>query len=220
MSIYIRNLEHSVVIPSGKERLNGFLYISAEAKGIVLFAHGRGSSRFSVRNQYVAHALNAANHGTLLFDLLTPEDEVTDIQTREFRFNINLLVTRLMDASIWCKKELASEHLTIGFFGSSTGGGAALVAAAEKPDLIKAVVSRGGRPDLAGKHLPKVKAPSLLIVGSKDETVIELNKDAMSHMACKKQLEIVHGASHLFEEPGTLEEVSNLAIQWFDDYLS
>ncbi len=217
MKNYTVDLVHTVVIPSAKSHLNGLLYIPKETKSMVLFVHGSGSSRLSPRNQHVAKILNAGNHATLLFDLLTPEEDVIDNITRELRFDINLLATRLIDATRWCVNEFP--ELTIGYFGASTGGGAALVAAARESTVVKAVVSRGGRPDLAREYLPRVKAPTLLIVGGHDEVVIELNQMAMSKMTCLSQLDIVPGATHLFEEPGTLEEVAGLAKKWFDQYL-
>ncbi len=219
MNNYTVDLEHSVTIPSGKSFLEGILYIPNKAKSIVLFVHGSGSSRFSTRNQYVAQILNRANHATLLFDLLTPEEDIIDNITREFRFDIKLLASRLLNVTHWCLSELDSHQLSLGYFGASTGGGAALVAAAQETDLVNAVVSRGGRPDLADEALPHVKAPTLLIVGGNDEVVIELNQAAQSQMTCVCQLEIVPGATHLFEEPGTLDEVARLAKEWFDRYL-
>ncbi|MCL9684960.1 dienelactone hydrolase family protein [Legionella maioricensis] len=217
MKNYAVDTEHTVVIPSSKSHLNGLLYIPKGTESMVLFVHGSGSSRLSTRNQYVAKALNTGNHATLLFDLLTPAEEVIDNLTRELRFDINLLATRLIDVTHWCIKEFP--QLAIGYFGASTGGGAALVAAAQTPAIVKAVVSRGGRPDLAKEYLSRVKAPTLLIVGGHDEVVIELNQMAMSKMTCVTQLDIVPGATHLFEEPGTLEEVADLAKIWFDHYL-
>lgn len=211
--------EHPVIIPSKNVHLDGILHIPKEARGLVLFVHGSGSSRFSVRNKQVAHVLNEARHATLLFDLLTPEEEIVDTQTRELRFDIEFLAARLIDATDWCIEQLVTHNLTIGYFGSSTGGGAALCAAAEKTDIVKAVVSRGGRPDLAGESLARVEAPTLLIVGGNDEAVIEMNKSAMSKMHCIKKIEIVPGATHLFEETGTLDKVSQLATMWFSKYL-
>ena len=212
-------MAQDVFIPSDKMQLNGILHIPDNASGIVLFVHGSGSSRFSTRNQYVATLLNQANLATLLFDLLTPEEDIIDTRTREFRFDIGLLASRLLSATDWCTSNPATKQLNIGYFGASTGGGAALVAAANKPDNVKAVVSRGGRPDLAGSALPHVKAPSLLIVGGEDKAVIEMNKTAMAAMKCIKKLDIVPGATHLFEEPGTLDEVARLTKAWFIHYL-
>ncbi|QDP71937.1 alpha/beta hydrolase [Legionella israelensis] len=220
MPNYKSDTGHSIHIPTGDAELAGILYIPKEAKGMVLFVHGSGSSRLSKRNQHVAKVLNEGNLATLLFDLLTPQEEDIDIYTREFRFDIPFLASRLVDTTQWCLKEFSQQPLSIGYFGSSTGGGAALVAAAKETDTIKAVVSRGGRPDLAGESLPKVKAPTLLIVGGQDETVIEMNKAAKSEMTCPVSLEIVPGATHLFEEPGTLDEVARLAREWFLKHLS
>lgn len=212
--------EHSITIPSGINQLDGLLYIPKQASGLVLFVHGSGSSRFSTRNQFVARCLNEANLATLLFDLLTPEEERIDSLTREFRFNVQLLTSRLVDVTKWCQTQPVLCPLKIGYFGASTGGGAALVAAATLPDAVHAVVSRGGRPDLAAESLSQVLAPSLLIVGGFDPVVIELNQSAMSQMNCMKQLKIVPGATHLFEEPGTLDEVAHLAKDWFLFYLN
>jgi len=193
--------------------LEGDLLVPAGAPGIVLFAHGSGSSRFSSRNRYVAQVLREGGLGTLLIDLLTASEEAIDERTRHLRFDIDLLARRLVDAAQWL------DTPSVGLFGASTGGGAALVAAAQLPDRIKAVVSRGGRPDLAGDALPRVKAPTLLIVGGHDEPVIELNEEAYDRMTCERKLEIVPGATHLFEEPGTLEHVARLARDWFVKYL-
>jgi len=199
--------------------LEGNLIIPAGANGVVLFAHGSGSSRFSARNHHVAGVLRKqGNLATLLIDLLTAEEELVDTRTAHLRFDIDLLADRLVGTSDWLARERA--ELNIGLFGASTGGGAALVAAARVPDRIKAVVSRGGRPDLAGGALPKVKAPTLLIVGGDDTPVIQMNQEAYDRMTAVKKLIIVPGASHLFEEPGTLEEVARLATDWFKKYLS
>ena len=206
-----------VYIRSGAVQLQGDLNISAGARGVVLFAHGSGSSRHSPRNQFVARTIREAGVGTLLFDLLTAEEEAVDIHTRHLRFDIGLLADRLIDATDWIKGEF--DYLSVGYFGSSTGGGAALVAAAEVGDRVGAVVSRGGRPDLAGQALPKVKSPTLLIVGGLDYQVIEMNEAAFARMRCEKELKIVPGATHLFEEPGTLEEVARLAADWFGRHL-
>jgi putative phosphoribosyl transferase len=204
-----------VRIVSGPTTLRGNLTIPQTAIALVLFAHGSGSSRHSPRNQFVAQTLNQSGLATLLFDLLTPEEELIDARTAEHRFNINLLAERLVYATDWATREEETRALPIGYFGSSTGGGAALVAAAELPDIVGAVVSRGGRPDLAGDALPKVQAPTLLIVGGKDPTVIKLNEEAGSRIHCEVKLEIVPGATHLFEEPGALERVAQLASDWF-----
>jgi putative phosphoribosyl transferase len=202
-------------IPSGRVLLEGELLIPQGATGVVLFAHGSGSSRHSPRNQFVARTIREAGVGTLLFDLLTQEEEVVDINTRHLRFDIGLLAVRLVDATNWIRREPDTFPLRVGFFGSSTGGGAALVAAAALGDEIGAVISRGGRPDLAGGALSKVKSPTLLIVGSLDQAVIRMNEDAFRQLRCDKELRIVSGATHLFEEPGKLEEVARLAAEWF-----
>jgi putative phosphoribosyl transferase len=182
---------------------------------LVLFVHGSGSSRHSPRNQFVAQQLNAAGLATLLFDLLTREEEAVDVRTAQHRFDISLLAERLVHATRWAIQEPSTHELRIGYFGSSTGGGAALVAAAELAHDTGAVVSRGGRPDLAGEALPRVQAPTLLIVGGEDDVVIDLNQRALAQLRCEAQLEIVPGASHLFEEPGTLDRVAQLAADWF-----
>src|SRR5713101_3054844 len=206
---------NEVRIPAGRAILDGNLTIVSQTKGLVLFAHGSGSSRHSPRNQFVARTLNDAGLATLLFDLLTPEEESVDLYTREHRFDISLLAERLVHATNWAKQQEETKDFNIGYFGSSTGGGAALVAAAELPEEVGAVVSRGGRPDLAGEALPKVKAPTLLIVGGRDDIVIELNEQARDQMRCEVKLEIIPGATHLFEEPGALERVAQLASDWF-----
>src|SRR5512132_413066 len=199
-----------VQIPAGRAVLSGNLTIAENPMALVLFAHGSGSSRHSPRNQFVARTLNRAGLGTLLFDLLTPEEEALDIYTREHRFNIGLLAERLVHATKWAGQQEETRDLPIGYFGSSTGAAAALVAAAELPPDVRAVVSRGGRPDLAGDALPKVQAPTLLIVGGLDEVVIDLNRSAAGRMSCERRLEIVPGASHLFQEGGTLEAAAKL----------
>ena len=204
-----------VQIPAGRAVLSGNLTIPENALALVLFAHGSGSSRHSPRNQFVARTLNGGGLGTLLFDLLTPEEEALDIYTREHRFNIGLLAERLVHATNWTRQQDQLRDLRIGYFGSSTGGAAALVAAAELPQDVDAVVSRGGRPDLAGDALPEVQAPTLLIVGANDDIVIELNEMARDQMRCEVKLEIIPGATHLFEEPGALEQVAKLASDWF-----
>jgi putative phosphoribosyl transferase len=202
-------------IPTGRAVLSGNLTIPENAMALVLFAHGSGSSRHSPRNQFVARTLNRAGLGTLLFDLLTPEEEALDIYTREHRFNIGLLAERLVHATNWARQQEKMRDLRIGYFGSSTGGAAALVGAAELRQEVDAVVSRGGRPDLAGDALPKVQAPTLLIVGGNDDIVIELNEMARDQIRCEVKLEIIPGATHLFEEPGALEQVAKLASDWF-----
>ena len=208
-----------VQIPAGRAVLSGNLTIPENAMALVLFAHGSGSSRHSPRNQFVARTLNRAGLGTLLFDLLTPDEEALDIYTREHRFNISLLAERLVHATKWARQQGETRDLRIGYFGSSTGGAAALVAAAELPQDVGAVVSRGGRPDLAGDALPKVQAPTLLIVGGNDDIVIELNEMARDQMRCEVRVEIIPGATHLFEEAGALEHVAKLASDWFVDHI-
>jgi putative phosphoribosyl transferase len=220
---------NAVRIPAGRATLDGDLTIVrhgesvrrriGQAKALILFAHGSGSSRHSPRNQTVARTLNQAGLSTLLFDLLTPEEESVDLYTREHRFDINLLADRLVHATKWAKQQKKTQDLRIDYFGSSTGGGAALVAAAELPDEIATVVSRGGRPDLAGDALAKVKAPTLLIVGGEDRVVIELNEQARAQMKCDCKIDIVPGATHLFEEPGALEKVAKLASDWFLNHI-
>ena len=207
-------------IPTGRAVLSGNLTIPENANALVLFAHGSGSSRHSPRNQFVARTMNRAGLGTLLFDLLTPEEEARDSYTREHRFNISLLAERLVHATKWSRQQDEMRDLRIGYFGSSTGGAAALVGAAELPQDVGAVVSRGGRPDLAGDALPKVQAPTSLIVGGNDDIVIELNEMARDQMRCEVKLEIIPGATHLFDEPGGLEQVAKLASDWFALHLS
>ncbi|PYK21587.1 MAG: hydrolase [Verrucomicrobia bacterium] len=204
-----------IQIPAGRAVLSGNLTIPENAAALVLFAHGSGSSRHSPRNQFVARTLNRSGLGTLLFDLLTPEEEALDLYTREHRFNIGLLAERLVQATNWATQQEQTRDLRIGYFGSSTGGAAALVAAAQLSQGIGAVVSRGGRPDLAGDALPKVHAPTLLIVGGNDDIVIELNEMARDQMRCEAKLVIVPGATHLFEEQGALEQVAKFASDWF-----
>jgi putative phosphoribosyl transferase len=204
-----------VQIRAGRAVLSGNLNIPKAANVLVLFAHGSGSSRHSPRNQFVARTLNEAGLATLLFDLLTPEEEAIDMRTREHRFNIHLLAERLVHATKWAKQQEPTSNLRTGYFGSSTGGAAALVAAVDAKQDAGAVVSRGGRPDLADKALPKVQAPTLLIVGGNDDVVIELNQQARNRMRCESKLEIIPGATHLFEEPGALEKVAELASDWF-----
>src|SRR5213592_1328576 len=210
---------NDVRIEAGREVLFGNLNILENATTLVLFAHGSGSSRHSPRNQFVARALNNSRLATLLLDLLTQEEEVMDMRTREHRFNIDLLAERLAHATKWAKQQEQTRDLRAGYFGSSTGGAAALVAAAELPQDVGAVVSRGGRPDLAGDALPKVQAPTLLIVGGNDDIVIELNEMARDQMRCEVKLEIIPGATHLFEEAGALEHVAKLASDWFVDHI-
>ncbi|HIH94596.1 TPA: alpha/beta hydrolase [Methanosarcina acetivorans] len=201
--------------------LEGILSIPEGARGIVVFVHGSGSSRHSPRNQYVAEELQKGGLGTLLFDLLTVEEERVDMLTRHLRFDIDLLSKRLIDTTNWLLHNPDTEKLNIGYFGSSTGAAAALIAAKEHSETVKAVVSRGGRPDLAESALMCVKAPTLLIVGGEDIQVIDLNRWALDRMVMpEKELKIVPGATHLFEEPGTLEEVARLAGEWFKRYIS
>lgn len=211
--------EHPVTIPCDKAKLDGLLHIPKDVRGIVLFAHGSGSSRLSSRNQHVAAILQKAKIATLLFDLLTPEEEAQDITTGIYRFDIPFLAERLSAASHWVMHNPVLKSLPIGYFGASTGGGAALVAAARLAAYVKAVVSRGGRPDMAEQSLAYVEAPTLLIVGGLDEAVINMNEAAMQQMHCVKELKIVPGATHLFEEPGKLDEVAKLAKDWFEKYL-
>jgi dienelactone hydrolase len=208
-----------IQIPAGKATLHGNLTLVHGAKGLVIFAHGSGSSRDSPRNQFVARTLNDSGLATLLFDLLTPEEESVDLYTREHRFNIGLLAERLVHATSWAKQQPQTQTLRAGYFGSSTGAAAALIAAAELSAEIAAVVSRGGRPDLAGAWLAKLTAPTLLVVGGEDHVVIELNEEARAQMKCEARMEIVPGATHLFEEPGTLEKVAKLASNWFVTHL-
>jgi len=212
--------EEIVTVPAGRVRLEGNLVIPEEAKGIVLFAHGSGSSRHSIRNRYVAGALREGALATLLFDLLSAEEETIDLETTHLRFDIALLSERLMHSIDWITENEKTKHLRIGLFGSSTGAGAALVAAAQRPELIGAVVSRGGRPDLASSALNAVEAPTLLIVGGNDSSVMELNRQALAQLHCEKKMEIVPRATHLFEEPGALEEVAGLARDWFQTHLA
>jgi len=208
-----------VQIPAGRAVLSGNLTIPENAMALVLFAHGSGSSRHSPRNQFVARTLNRARLATLLFDLLTPEEEAQDSYTREHRFNIDLLAERLVHATKWVRRQEEMRDLGIGYFGSSTGGAAALVAAAELPQDAGAVVSRGGRPDLAGHALPRVQASTLLIVGGNDDIVIRLNEMARDRIRCEVKLEIIPSATHLFEEPGALKQVAKLASDWFSLHL-
>ena len=208
-----------VSVPVGSDALEGELSLPDDAGGIVLFAHGSGSSRHSPRNRYVAQLLNEANLATLLVDLLTPDEEAIDLRTAQIRFDISLLAERLVGITDWLTENQDTWQLRVGYFGASTGAAAALVAAAERPNTVHAVVSRGGRPDLAGPALGQVNAPTLLIVGGNDFQVIDLNRWAFGQLRCEKKLVIVPGATHLFEEPGTLDEVAYLAREWFVSYL-
>jgi dienelactone hydrolase len=210
--------EGLVRIPIGAIELEGNLHIPPDARGVVAFAHGSGSRRFSVRNRAVAQSLRKGRIGTLLIDLLTHQEELVDTRTAHLRFDIELLADRLVAATQWLARQPQTEGLKVGLFGASTGGAAALVAASRIPDRIVAVVSRGGRPDLAGPALAHVQAPTLLIVGGDDEPVIAMNRKAASQMNASHRIEIVPGASHLFEEPGALEEVARLATEWFGKY--
>ena len=213
------NGERVVQVRAGPVSLEGSLAIPDGARGIILFAHGSGSSRHSPRNRYVAQMLREAGLGTLLLDLLTADEEAVDLYTRQFRFDIGLLAERLVGAIDWLAKAPDARGRRIGCFGSSTGAAGALVAAAERPAAVRAVVSRGGRPDLAGAALPRVQAPTLLIVGGNDVSVIEMNREAQGRMRAPNELAIVPGATHLFEEPGALEAVARLAAAWFVQYL-
>jgi len=210
-----KHIEHDVRIPIDTILLKGTLALPAEAFGAVLFAHGSGSSRFSPRNTAVAQVLRRAGLGTLLFDLLTEDEDAV----YETRFDIELLAHRLVATTRWFMDQPGTRHLPVGYFGASTGAAAALQAAAELGPAIGAVVSRGGRPDLAGPFLDRVRAPTLLLVGGHDEPVIELNREAYDRLASDKELVIIPGATHLFEEPGTLEEVARLTAQWFTRHL-
>jgi pimeloyl-ACP methyl ester carboxylesterase len=207
-----------VEIPAENVLLGATLVVPPDSDALVLFAHGSGSSRFSPRNQFVAGILNQARLATLLFDLLTRQEEAVDAYTAEHRFDISMLAVRLQHATSWTLQNQTTETLPVGYFGSSTGAAAALIAASALPDKVVGLVSRGGRPDLAGDALSQVRAPTLLIVGGNDEVVIELNEKARAKMRCEVKLEIIPGATHLFEEPGALERVARLAADWFLKY--
>jgi putative phosphoribosyl transferase len=211
--------EHPVRVSADPVELEGNLGVPEAARSVVLFAHGSGSGRHSPRNRYVARVLQRAGLATLLIDLLTPEEEEVDLRTGHLRFDIGLLAERLAGTTDWLMENPDTSNLRIGYFGASTGAGAALVAAAERPEAVGAIVSRGGRPDLAGDALPLVKAPTLLIVGGNDLPVIGMNEEAFAQMQAEKELRIVPGATHLFEEPGALEEVARLAAAWFVGHL-
>lgn len=212
--------ERLVRVQTGVVTLMGNLVVPEDASGVVLFAHGSGSSRLSPRNRSVARKLSERGLATLLIDLLTPEEERVDIETAHLRFDIGLLADRLAGAKEWLAEQPETRDLKIGYFGASTGAAAALVAAALHPEKIGAVVSRGGRPDLAGNLLPRVQAPTLLIVGGDDRAVIQMNREAFVQLTCVKRLEIVPGAAHLFEEPGALEAVARLAGDWLLEHLA
>jgi putative phosphoribosyl transferase len=213
--------EQIVSIPAGSVQLDGTLALPKGAEGIVLFAHGSGSSRFSPRNRYVAKVLEDAALATLLIDLLTPEEEKIDRQTKQHRFDIAFLADRLIAATDWLTQRPDTQHLGIGYFGASTGAGAALVAAAQRPNIVQAIVSRGGRVDLVGTDtLGQIQAPTLMIAGGYDFLIIMTNRDAITQISGKKRLEIVPEATHLFEEPGALEEVARLASEWFQEHLA
>ena len=214
MDVMAREIE---LTPRPGIRLGASLAIPREARGIVLFAHGSGSSRLSRRNRYVAEALQREGLATLLMDLLTPGEEEAERFTKHLRFDIELLADRLEGAVQWVSQQAETATLPLGLFGASTGAAAALVTAARDPDHIAAVVSRGGRPDLAVDLLSNVRAPTLLIVGGADEVVLDLNRDALAMLQCEKRLEVVPGATHLFEEPGALEQVATLAAAWFSE---
>ncbi len=209
----------SVLVKAGEVSLEGDLVVPGGATGMVLFAHGSGSSRHSPRNRFVATTLQQSGLATLLIDLLTPEEEDVDVSSHALRFDIDLLAKRLIGATDWIYRSPEISHLTLDYFGASTGAAAALVAAAERPELVRAVVSRGGRPDLAGQALGRVQAPTLLIVGGADYVVLELNQQAARLLQAERQVRIVPGATHLFEEPGALEQVAKLAADWFGDHL-
>jgi putative phosphoribosyl transferase len=211
--------ERLVCVTAGPVRLDGNLTLPEGSPAVVLFAHGSGSSRHSPRNRYVARLLNEAKLATLLIDLLTLHEEVIDARTAQLRFDIDLLAERLVDATDWLTQFPDTKDLRIGYFGASTGAAAALAAAALRPDPVGAIVSRGGRPDLAGAALIRVRAPTLLIVGENDKQVIQLNRAALAQLRCEKQLAIVPGATHLFEEPGALDVVARLARDWFERHL-
>jgi putative phosphoribosyl transferase len=204
---------------AGQVMLNGSLTLPAGASGVVLFAHGSGSSRFSPRNNFVARVLNDAGLGTLLFDLLTEDEEAIDLRTGRLRFDITLLSQRLVAATDWLLSQHGMSGAAIGYFGSSTGGAAALVAAVKRPEAVRAIVCRGSRTDMAARTLTEVTAPTLLVVGEADTDVLAWNRESFAQLRAKKRLEVISGATHLFEEPGTLEELARLATAWFVDHL-
>ncbi|CAA9409171.1 MAG: Protein-L-isoaspartate O-methyltransferase [uncultured Ramlibacter sp.] len=213
--------EDEVRIQTGSSRLYGDLVVPEGAGGLVLFVHGSGSGRHSARNRRVAHRLHRERIATLLFDLLTPQEEQEDLHTRQHRFDIALLTRRLEDAATWALQQAALRSMKMGYFGASTGSAAALIAAARLGSKVAAVVSRGGRPDLAGPAvLEAIRAPTLLIVGEADHAVMNLNQQALARLGCERRLAVVPGATHLFEEPGALDEVANLAAEWFGLHLA
>ena len=212
-------VEREVRLEAGQVELDGDLVVPAGAAGVVLFAHGSGSSRHSPRNRWVAAALRRAGLATLLLDLLTPSEEERDRATAELRFDVGMLAGRLVAAVDWVLADAVTGGLPVGAFGASTGAGAALVAAVERPRAVAAVVSRGGRPDLAGPALARVRAPTLLIVGGRDPKVLDLNRAALAELPPSSRLEVVPGATHLFEEPGALDQVAGLAAAWFARHL-
>ncbi len=212
--------EKHVRIAAADVTLSGDLVVPDDAGGVVLFAHGSGSSRLSPRNRHVAEMLRQGGLATLLMDLLTSDEEAVDARTAHLRFDIRFLAGRLVAATDWLRARPEAAALPLGYFGASTGAAAALVAAAERPEAVRAIVSRGGRPDLAGAALPRVQAPTLLIVGGDDVPVIQMNRDALVHLKAEAALHIVPGATHLFEEPGTLDEVARLARGWFERWLT
>lgn len=220
VSMQKRTQPTAVGIPADTATLQGDLVVPDEATGIVLFAHGSGSSRHSTRNQHVAEILQEAGLATLLLDLLTPEEEAADLYTRQYRFDIPLLARRLVGATDWIAQDPRTAALRLGYFGASTGAAAALIAAMERPDTVKTVVSRGGRPDLAGEALRHVLVPTLLLVGGHDTPVIALNQQAYELLPDGKEMMIIPRATHLFEEPGALDEVARLAREWFETYLA
>lgn len=217
---FVADADFPVTIPAQDVQLDGLLHIPRHAQGIILFVHGSGSGRFSPRNQFIAHLLQKENYATLLFDLLTADEDIVDETTLAYRFDIELLAKRLLNVTHWAVENPVLHKLPMGYFGASTGGGAALLAAAQPHSTVKSIVSRGGRPDLAGRHaLALVEAPTLLIIGGNDEVVIDLNQSAFDQLNCEKEMVIVPGASHLFEEAGKLDEVAALALRWFKQYL-
>ena len=209
----------SIVIPVARGEIEADLKVPERPLGLIVFAHGSGSSRFSRRNRAVAEFLEGEGFGTLLLDLLTREEESVDVRTSEYRFDIDRLGRRLVHATDWAQQRKDLRALKIGYFGASTGAAAAIIGAAERAQSVRAVVSRGGRPDLAGGSLKKLAAPTLLIVGGDDDPVIDMNREAMQQMTAPVELEIIPGATHLFEEPGTMEQVMDLAANWFHRHL-